>query len=229
MARVLLICIRRRKCVMKIKAFVISALSLAVIAGGCTTPGKRTGIGAGAGAATGAAIGGAAGGWKGAGIGALAGAASGAAIGNYLDKQYKELERVADTKRLENGILVNLKNDLLFDVDSDRIRPQAETQLTEVGQILSKYKEDRIRIEGFTDSTGEHGYNQQLSERRAEAVRQVLLDQGVKDEQILLRGNGELKPIASNTSEKGRQKNRRVELYIDVPKDRAPAAVKAVD
>src|SRR5689334_5939164 len=80
----------------------------------CTSPGRRTGIGAGIGATTGGIVGAAVKkSGKGAGVGAAIGAVTGAAIGNYLDKQAKELEQVADTKRTEEGILVNLKNDLL--------------------------------------------------------------------------------------------------------------------
>src|SRR5438045_1464349 len=118
---------------------------------GCATPGKRTAVGAGGGAAAGAAIGGAAAGWKGAGLGALAGAATGAAVGNYLDKQANELSKVADTKRVKDGILVNLKNDLLFQTGSATLKNEAVNELTELGQILTKYPDDRIRIAGYTD------------------------------------------------------------------------------
>jgi outer membrane protein OmpA-like peptidoglycan-associated protein len=187
--------------------------------GACATPGKGTGIGAGAGAGVGAAIGGAAGGWKGAGLGALAGGALGVAVGNYLDKQNNELKKVAETKRTEDGILVNLKNDLLFDTGSDVLKPEAVDQLTQLGQILSKYKKDRVRVEGFTDDVGGAAFNQELSMRRATAVKNVLLDHGVSSDQLLVYGYGESKPIASNTSQTGRSKNRRVELYIDVPQD----------
>lgn len=193
----------------------------------CTSPGKRTGIGAGAGAATGAAIGGAAGGWKGAGIGALAGAATGAAVGNYLDKQYNEIEKVADAKRVKDGILVNLKNDLLFETGKAELRPEAIQQLQELGGILAKYKRDRIRIAGFTDSVGGAELNKSLSERRAKSVHDILSVEGVAEDQMRIEGYGEARPVASNDSKQGRSKNRRVELYIDVPEERAPAS--AVD
>src|SRR5688500_7423738 len=90
---------------------------------GCTQPGKRTAIGAGSGAAAGAGIGAILGHQsgnkgKGAAIGAAAGAAIGTIIGNRLDKQAQELERIAETKRTEDGIITKLKNDLLFDTAS---------------------------------------------------------------------------------------------------------------
>lgn len=202
---------------------IIFALGLAA---GCTTPGKRTGIGAGAGAGAGAAIGGAAGGWKGAGIGAAAGAAAGAAVGNYLDKQYRELERVTDAKRLKNGILIDLKNDLLFTTDSSKLKADAVRELTEVGRILAKYKEDRVRVIGHTDNVGAAEHNDELSQARAQAVREVLERQGVSDEQLIVAAFGESKPLAPNSTAKGRAQNRRVELLIDVPAKREPAREK---
>ncbi|MBI3557712.1 MAG: OmpA family protein [Deltaproteobacteria bacterium] len=196
----------------------------AVFASGCTSPEKRTGIGAGVGAGTGAIIGGLGAGWKGAAIGAAAGAATGAAVGNYLDKQAKELAEVAATRRVKDGILVDLKSDLLFDVGSSQVKPKARQQLQQLGQILVKYPDDRIRVEGFTDSTGTATLNEVLSRQRADSVREILQSQGVRSDQILVFGYGESRPIASNTSPTGRQLNRRVDLIIDVPQGRVPAS-----
>jgi outer membrane protein OmpA-like peptidoglycan-associated protein len=86
-----------------------------------------------------------------------------------------------------------------------------------MGDILAKYSDDRVRIEGHTDSTGDAGFNQALSERRAMAVKTVLLSRGVQESQITVVGLGESKPIADNGNADGRAKNRRVELHIDVP------------
>jgi outer membrane protein OmpA-like peptidoglycan-associated protein len=176
-------------------------------------------MGAGAGAAIGAGIGAAAGGTKGAVIGAGVGAIAGGSVGNYLDKQAQELKEVdvAETQRTEDGILVNFKNDVLFDTDSAILKPEAVQELTKVGDILAKYPADRIRIEGNTDSRGPAPYNEELSLRRAEAVKNVLLSRGVKEEQMLVLGLGESKPVADNGSSSGRARNRRVELHIDVP------------
>jgi outer membrane protein OmpA-like peptidoglycan-associated protein len=187
------------------------------LAAGCASPGKRTAIGAGTGAAGGAIIGGVAGGTKGAVIGAGVGAVAGGAVGNYLDKQAQELAEVAETKRTAEGILVNLKNDLLFETDSAVLKPAAVDRVVQLGEILAKYPEDRIRIGGHTDDTGPNGYNEELSRRRADAVKDVLKSRGVRDNQMLVMGYGETKPLASNKTSKGRSVNRRVELYIDVP------------
>ena len=193
------------------------ALSLSLSIAACATPGRKTGIGAGGGAVAGGAVGAAAGGWKGAAIGAGIGAVAGGAVGNYLDRQTKELEKVADTKRTDAGVIVKLKNDLLFDTGSDVLKPEANQQLTQLGDILSKYPDDRIDIQGYTDSVGKPVYNEELSQRRAESVRKVLSDRGVSPKQLLAEGLGENKPVASNKTSTGRAKNRRVELHIDVP------------
>ncbi len=201
-------------------AIVILTLSFVLLASGCATPKKGTAIGAGTGAGVGAIIGGLGAGWKGAALGAAAGAATGAAVGNYLDKQASELGEVADTKRVEDGVLVNLKSDLLFDVGKATVKPTAHGQLVQLGQVLAKYKDDRISVEGFTDSTGSVGLNNALSRQRADAVREILLSEGVRSEQILVFGFGESRPVASNKTATGRQLNRRVDLIIDVPQEK---------
>lgn len=185
---------------------------------GCVTPGKRTATGAAAGAIVGAGVGGAAGrNWEGAAIGAGVGAAAGAAVGNYLDRQARELEQVAETRRTEHGILLSLRNELLFETDSAVLTEDALARLSRIGDILAKYPEDRIRIEGHTDSRGPVSYNEELSERRAEAVSRVLSARGVAPGQMLVLGMGESQPVASNDTVEGRSANRRVQLYISVP------------
>jgi len=200
----------------KVGVVLIPALLLG--AAGCATPGKRTATGAAAGAIVGAGVGGAVGrDWEGAAIGAGAGAIAGAAVGNYLDKQARELEQVAETKRTEQGILLNLRSELLFETDSAVLTEDALTQLTRIGDILAKYPEDRIRVEGHTDSQGPVAYNEQLSERRAEAVARVLTARGVSPRQMLVLGKGEGQPVAPNDTVAGRSANRRVQLHISVP------------
>lgn len=194
-------------------------------AAGCQTAGKRTavgaGVGAGAGALLGAGVGALAKGKKGAlvgaGIGAGVGALAGGSVGLYLDKQAKELEQVAETKRTENGILVNMKNDILFEVGSADLKAEAVVQITKMGDIIAKYGDDRVRIEGHTDATGKDKSNQELSVRRAEAVKTVLVGRGVKEEQITAEGFGKSRPIAPSDTPANRAKNRRVEVHIDVP------------
>jgi outer membrane protein OmpA-like peptidoglycan-associated protein len=196
------------------------ALSLALgalAASGCSTAGKRTAVGAGAGAAAGAGVGAIVGGWKGAAVGAAVGTVAGGSVGLYLDKQAKELEKVAETRRTENGILVQLKSDILFRTDSAALKPEAIDQLTKVGDVLARYPEDRIRIEGYADSTGGARHNEELSERRAGAVRRVLLGRGVKDAQVTALGMGATRFVSTNDTAAGRARNRRVELHVDVP------------
>jgi outer membrane protein OmpA-like peptidoglycan-associated protein len=194
-----------------------AALLSALLLAGCQTAGKRTAIGAGAGGAVGAGVGALLGGGKGALIGAGVGALAGGSVGLYLDKQHKELEKIAEVKRTENGLLVQMKNDILFDVNSDGVKPAGMGDLAKMGDILAKYSDDRVRIEGHTDSTGDAKYNQALSERRAAAVKAVLVSRGVQETQITVVGLGESKPVADNSTPDGRAKNRRVELHIDVP------------
>jgi outer membrane protein OmpA-like peptidoglycan-associated protein len=184
---------------------------------GCGTAGKRTAIGAGAGGLGGAGLGALIGGKKGALIGAGVGAVAGGSVGLYLDKQHKELEQIAETKRTENGLIVQLKNDILFDSGSAALKPEAIEQIGQLGGILAKYSDDRVRIEGHTDAQGTEKLNEELSLRRADAVRSVLVQHGVQEAQISALGLGEVRPVADNATKEGRAKNRRVELHIDVP------------
>jgi outer membrane protein OmpA-like peptidoglycan-associated protein len=198
------------------KKLIITSLAVLAVAG-CATAGKRTAIGAGGGAAAGAGVGALVGGWKGAAIGAGVGALAGGSVGLYLDKQARELEEVAETKRTENGVLVRMKSEILFDSGSAALKPEAIAQLEKIGAILAKYSDDRVRVEGHTDATGSVGVNEELSQRRADAVRRVLLGRGVTDAQITALGMGKSRPIADNATAAGRAANRRVELHIDVP------------
>ncbi|MBC7396785.1 MAG: OmpA family protein [Bdellovibrionales bacterium] len=189
----------------------ILGLSLAT---GCASPGKRTGIGAGIGAAAGAGIGAIAGGGHGALLGAGIGAVAGGVIGNRMDKQANELAEVAETKRTADGILVNLKNDLLFETGKSTLTSEANAQLAQLGAILMKYPKDHVTVAGHTDNIGSASNNSTLSLHRAQAVQDVLLQNGVTAGQLSVEGFGASKPLAENSSKAGRAKNRRVELYI---------------
>jgi outer membrane protein OmpA-like peptidoglycan-associated protein len=150
-------------------------------------------------------------------IGAGVGALAGGSVGLYLDKQQKELEKIAETKRTENGLLVEMKGDILFDSGSSALKPEAIGKLEQMGDILAKYGDDRIRVEGYTDSTGSKAMNEELSLRRADAVKRVLVGRGVQEKQITALGMGPVRPVADNGTASGRAQNRRVELHIDVP------------
>ena len=196
---------------------VATAALAALLVAGCETAGKRTAIGAGGGAAAGAGVGALIGGWKGAAIGAGVGALAGGSVGLYLDKQAKDLEKVAETKRTENGVIVNMKSEILFETGSAVLKDEAVEQISKVGDIIAKYSDDRVRVEGHTDSTGSAAKNEELSLRRADAVKRVLIGRGVKETQITTLGMGATKPVADNKTSEGRAANRRVELHIDVP------------
>ena len=136
-----------------------------------------------------------------------------------LDKQAAELRRRdIDASRTASGILVRLKDELLFEVDSATLRPEATEHLAALGDVLAKYPDDHIEVVGFTDSTGSSAHNQELSVRRAEAVRRILVQRGVSEKQALAIGMGERQPIASNETVAGRARNRRVELRIALAK-----------
>ncbi len=193
-------------------------LFIFTLGSGCATPGQGTGIGAGIGAATGAAVGGATKGWTGAGVGAVAGAATGAAFGNYLDRRTEELKKLADARKTQDGILVQLKSDLLFPTGSAVLKDSAIEQLDQLGDLLANYKKDRLKIEGFTDSVGSAPLNEVLSLRRAESVQRVLVGRGIEPTRIIVLGKGEHNPIADNTTLDGRAQNRRVEIKIETPR-----------
>lgn len=102
---------------------------------------------------------------------------------------------------------------ILFDVDSDRIRPESTPTLQEIGAMLREHADLRLAIEGHTDATGEEEYNQELSERRARAVVDFLVaEYGLDAGRLEARGFGESRPVADNDTPEGRQNNRRVEL-----------------
>jgi OOP family OmpA-OmpF porin len=100
-----------------------------------------------------------------------------------------------------------------FDFDSAELRPESTTILGQLFAGLSGEAASRIIIEGHTSSEGTAGYNQQLSERRAAAVRQDLVSRGLAAERVEAVGIGEVRPIASNRDENGRSLNRRVEIH----------------
>ena len=177
-----------------------------------------TGAGAAAGAAIGAIVGGGEGAAKGAAIGAGVGALAGLGIGAYMDKQAKEMQGVMDRQdRLEQRgetIYMSLSGDVLFPTDSSRLYPGGEDKLREIAGIMQRYPRTYVEVLGHTDSTGSESYNQELSERRATAVADVLASSGVTPSRIVARGAGEMRPVADNGTVDGRSRNRRVDITI---------------
>lgn len=103
---------------------------------------------------------------------------------------------------------------VLFAFDSADLHGNARRLLMPVVNIFNRYPDLEVEVAGHTDSVGPDDYNQELSQRRAEAVRQFLIDHGVPGEQVSAQGYGEGEPVASNHTEEGRQDNRRVEIRI---------------
>jgi len=177
------------------------------------------------GAIIGAAAGGAAGGVigkqtgstaRGAIIGAVVGGVAGGIIGHQMDKQAQELKQNipgAVVERVGEGIQVTFASGLMFEFDSDVVRGDARTNLNALARSLDKYDKSDLMIVGHTDNVGTGAYNQDLSERRANSAARYLHSQRV-DRRIATRGLGEEEPVASNASDAGRRKNRRVEVAI---------------
>jgi len=204
----------------KITLAILSVLMLA----SCQSDNKKTGMGAGIGAAVGAGLGAVIGHQsgnrdKGLLVGAAVGGLLGGGIGNYLDKQAKELAKVAETKRTEQGIITKLKGDILFDSGKSYLKPAAAAKIDEIAKILVKYPEDRIKVVGHTDAQGSDELNASLSMRRANAVYDRLAKNGIPGQYIQSEGMGEMRPIASNSNANGRALNRRVELEISIDKE----------
>jgi len=197
---------------------ILTGLIAAALVSGCegmnrTQKGALTGgaVGAGVGALIGSKGGNAG---RGALIGGAIGALSGGLIGNYMDRQAEELEKVADTQRTGDGIIVTMRDKILFDIDSAALKPQSAAGLDKIAGVLNKYPKTMITVAGHTDNTGRADYNQKLSERRANAVKFALAERGVAGERVTAMGFGLDQPVASNATPEGRAENRRVELHI---------------
>jgi outer membrane protein OmpA-like peptidoglycan-associated protein len=211
----------------RLREIVASALTLVLVAGCATNPetGQRemnkTGKSAAIGAAVGAAVGGVSGGNRGkrAVIGAAAGAAIGAGVGKYMQNQEDKLRQQTagtgvEVKREGDNIVLNMPGHVTFATDSAQITPAFHGTLDQVAATITEYKDTRVEIAGHTDNTGSDGYNQQLSERRAQAVGSYLAGRGVASSRVTTTGYGETRPVAGNDTPDGRQQNRRVEIIL---------------
>jgi outer membrane protein OmpA-like peptidoglycan-associated protein len=150
-------------------------------------------------------------------LGAAIGTAAGAGIGAYLDAQEAKLARVPGTtvERVDDDtLLVRFDSDVLFPVGSARPTPESLTTLAEVADVLVRYPRTAVVVQGHTDSTGTSQHNLELSERRALAVKDILVDRGVEGRRVAAIGNGEAYPVASNGFEEGRRRNRRVTVLL---------------
>ena len=179
---------------------------------------RGTAIGAVAGGAVGAVVGKE----KGAIIGAGVGGVAGAVIGSRMDRQAKELKEIAETKRTDEGLITKLKSDILFETGKADLKPAAQTNLQKMAEIMKKYPENVLTINGYTDSTGTLMVNEALSEKRAKAVKDQLIASGLPESAMASYGKGPSNPIADNKSSSGRQQNRRVEIEVRVDETKVP-------
>lgn len=215
---------------MKTSRIVLSSLAAASLmtTTGCVTDPNtgerkvsRTAIGGVGGAVLGGLLGGAIGGKTGRIVGAVAGGAAGGYAGYRMDQQIRELKEETEGSGVEvtevdNGeaILLNLPDNVTFDVGSATLNPAFRDTLNGVAENLVQYPNSLVDVYGHTDSTGSDAFNQALSERRAQTVANYMQSRGVAQARIRWQGFGETLPIESNDTEAGRAANRRVEIKI---------------
>jgi outer membrane protein OmpA-like peptidoglycan-associated protein len=125
-----------------------------------------------------------------------------------------QLNSILQTRDSARGLIVNM-SDVLFDFGSYTLKPGAREKLAKISGIVLAHPGLTLQIEGHTDSVGSDEFNRQLSERRADSVRDFLAEQGVPASAITARGFGKTQPVASNDTPEGRQRNRRVELVVN--------------
>lgn len=201
-----------------------------VVCIGCASMGEKEQTGTAIGAGTGAVVGGLIGAATGsknqrekAAAGAVAGAAIGGLLGNrigaYMDKQEADLRNAMASTISQNNATIQrnneqmltatFKSDVFFDVNSSTIKPGGYAELDRVANVLAQYPQTMIRVEGHTDQTGSEQYNLQLSERRANAVKNALTQKGIDAARITPVGMGECCPVSSDNAA-----NRRVSMVL---------------
>jgi outer membrane protein OmpA-like peptidoglycan-associated protein len=161
-------------------------------------------------------------------IGATVGGATGAIIGQHMDKQAEKLRKdlgtVARVERVGEGVKLTFDNALLFDFGSFLLRTETQENLKKMAQTLNNDQHTHLLVEGHTDNVGSESFNRELSDKRAQAVSNFLVSQGVATNRFKVIGQGEANPVASNTTETGRQQNRRVEIALYASEEMKKAA-----
>lgn len=211
------------------KGLIAAALAATTLTTACVTDPvtgerrvARSAIGSGVGALGGYLLGDLVGGRNdrtekiiGAGIGGIAGYA----VGSYVDKQEQELRRRTagtDVEVIRQGdeLVLRMPSSITFATNQSAIQPQYRATLDQVADVLREYNQTYVDVYGHTDSDGSDAYNMQLSQRRADAVRDYLVMKGVAAARLGTRGFGETQPIADNSTEAGKAQNRRVEIKV---------------
>lgn len=219
-----------------ISLFTVLCIGLALFScAGATQEQKGTGIGAGVGAGVGAILGQAIGRSTeatvlGAALGAVVGGIAGNQVGAYMDRQEKELRdavavsqganvqntneavasvQMANVQRTQDVLTATFRSEVFFDFDSVVLKPGGYDELRRVADVLNKYPETTITVEGHTDTKGTEAYNQALSEKRAQTVKVALIQLGVAPNRIQAVGYGKSRPVSSDDAA-----NRRVNIVI---------------
>lgn len=158
-------------------------------------------------------------GGKGARNSALACGAIGAGIGGYMDYQEKQLrEKLKNSQiaveRIGDQLKLSLPNNITFPTNGYQLNARAQKPLGDIAGVLVQFPDTSITVAGHTDSSGAAAYNQTLSEKRAQSVTEYLQGQGVNSVRVRTMGYGAAQPVASNASDSGKARNRRVEIMI---------------
>lgn len=124
-----------------------------------------------------------------------------------------------DAAMTDRGIMVTFDSDVLFPLNSSYLTDDAKGEIDKLINLLVSYPNASLIVDGHTDATGTEEYNQWLSEKRAESVKNYMADHGVNANRITINGYGQSKPVASNSTAEGRQQNRRVEVTIATPEE----------
>ena len=162
---------------------------------------------------------------KGAVDGAVGGALAGGAVGRYMDDQKRDLEKnlgaeiktgQARVDKLPNDVVrITMTSQTAFDTNSIAIKPGFHSTMDKIAEVVVRYGKTTLTVVGHTDDVGSNPYNQALSERRALSVAQDLESKRVNSMRLATAGKGETQPRSSNSTESGRQENRRVEIYLE--------------
>jgi outer membrane protein OmpA-like peptidoglycan-associated protein len=162
---------------------------------------------------------------KGALVGAVGGALAGGVVGRYMDDQKRDLEKnlsqeiklgVARVDKLPNDVVrVTMTSQTAFETNSTDIKPGFHSTMDKLADVVVRYNKTTLTVVGHTDDVGTNAYNQKLSEQRALSVARYLEGQRVDSMRLAISGKGETQPAASNSTETGRQANRRVEIYLE--------------
>lgn len=151
-------------------------------------------------------------------LGGIIGGVAGNVIGNKMDKQAKDIKETlpgAEVERVGDGIKITMNESIVnFAFNSSDLTSVTKTNLDKLAQVLVNNPDTNINIYGHTDDKGTDAYNLSLSERRANSVKSYLISKGIASSRMFAKGEGESMPVATNSTDEGRAKNRRVEFAI---------------